>query len=152
MSSLQMNPIALRLHEIALTLEGSNMPEIIQALEIAEREITRLHELINAPHVEDFIEAVKLEAAHQRERWGVEHDAGKTDADWFWLIGYLAGKALHAGTLGCDAVNVSTTPATKVSTKQLHHIITTAAACLNWHAQRMGINLRMRPGIAPLRE
>ena len=28
-------------------------------------------------------------------RWGNDGDAGKTDADWFWLIGYLAGKALH---------------------------------------------------------
>ena len=94
-------------------------------------EIARLQGLINSPHTADFIEAVQLEAAHQKERWASEHDAGKTDADWFWLIGYLAGKALNKPE------------------KQLHHIITTAAACLNWHAARTGTDNRMRPGIEP---
>jgi hypothetical protein len=75
-----------------------------------------LEELINTPHTAEFLEAVKLEAVHQRERWGSEHDYGKTDADWFWLVGYLTGKAIHKPE------------------KQLHHIITTAAALLNWHA------------------
>ena len=89
---------------------------------------------VNTPHTADFIEAVKLEAAHQRKRWGTDHDVGKTDADWFWLIGFLAGKA----------INPLTTPE-----KRLHHIITTAAACLNWHAHRTGADTRMRPGIAP---
>lgn len=126
-----MNPIALRLSEMAVTLEGSGMPEIVAALEIAEREIIRLDDLINTPHTAQFLEAVKLEAVHQRERWAAEHDAGKTDADWFWLIGYLAGKALHKPE------------------KQVHHIITTAAALLNWHAAKTGADTRMRPGIAP---
>ena len=45
-----MNPIALRLHEAALTLEGQGMPEIVAAFEIAEREILRLEEeLIKRP-------------------------------------------------------------------------------------------------------
>lgn len=85
---------------------------------------------INTPEINDFIAAVELEAKHQRIRWGTEHDGGKTDADWFWLIGYLAGKALHKPE------------------KQLHHIITTAAACLNWHAAKAGVSNSMRPGIA----
>jgi hypothetical protein len=89
---------------------------------------------LNTPHTANFIEAVKLEAAHQRERWAAEHDAGKSDADWFWLIGYLAGKVLRPDN----------TPE-----KRLHHIITTAAVCLNWHAHRTGADTRMRPGIAP---
>lgn len=84
-------------------------------------EVARLQSLINTPHTFDFMQAVQLEAVHQRERWGSEHDEGKTDADWFWLIGYLAGKALHKPE------------------NQLHHIITTAAACLNWHAARAGV-------------
>lgn len=128
-----MNPIALRLHEAALTLDGGGVPEIVAMLEIAEREIIRLDELINSPHTADFLEAVRLEAAHQRERWGTEHDEGKLDADWFWLLGYLAGKAVHSDVYG----------------KKLHHIITTAAACLNWHAARTGADTRMRPGIQP---
>lgn len=86
------------------------------------------YDAINTPEIEDFIKAIRNEALHQRERWGSEHDAGKTDADWFWLIGYLAGKALHKPE------------------KILHHIITTAAACLNWHAAKVGAHNGMRPG------
>lgn len=88
---------------------------------------------INTPEIEDFLAAVHNEALHQRERWGSDQDAGKADADWLWLLGYLAGKALHAQT----------------DEKRLHHIITTAAACLNWHAARVGAWASMRPGIDP---
>lgn len=98
----------------------------------AANELRKLDALINSPHVCNFLEAVKREAAHQRLRWGTAQDAGKEDADWFWLIGYLAGKAIRP-----DA-----TPE-----KRLHHIITTAAACLNWHAARTGVDTAMRPGM-----
>ena len=128
---------AQRLYEVAASLRGRNTGDDRDSAidcENAARELSRLHALINNPHTADFVEAVKSEAAHQRERWGVDHDAGKEDSDWFWLIGYLAGKAIRP-----DA-----TPE-----KRLHHIITTAAACLNWHAARAGIDTRMRPGIAP---
>lgn len=70
---------------------------------------------LNTPEILDFAKAVNLEAAHQRERWGIEHDTEKTDADWFWLVGYLCGKALH------------------LPEKRLHHLITAAAALANWH-------------------
>lgn len=100
----------------------------------AERELRELRTQLNTPHTTDFLEAVRVEAAHQRERWGVDHDAGKSDPDWFWLIGYLAGKALRPDN----------TPE-----KRLHHIITTAAVCLNWHAHATGVDTRMRPGIEP---
>ena len=84
---------------------------------------------LDIPEVNDFIEGVRREAAHQRQRWGSDHDEGKTDADWFWLIGYLAGKALHKPE------------------KRLHHLVTTAAALANWHAFTLG-KTTMRPGIA----
>ena len=87
--------------------------------------------LLNAPEIVDFVRAVQLEAAHQRARWGSDHDAGKTDADWFWLLGYLGGKALRAD----DGIE-----------KQLHRIITVAAAACNWHAAKLG-QTNMRPGI-----
>lgn len=95
----------------------------------------RLDSLINNPHTEHFLEAVQLEAAHQQERWGSDHDAGKEDADWFWLIGYLAGKAIRPG---------------QSQEKRLHHIITTAAACLNWHAHASSTHTgpTMRPGLS----
>ena len=87
-----------------------------------------VRKLINTPHTEDFIEAVKLEAEHQRLRWGSDHDAGKKDSDWFWLVAYLAGKAIHKPE------------------KKLHHIVTTAAALMNWHAHATDSDTRMRPG------
>lgn len=54
-------------------------------------------------------------------------------ADWFWLLGYLGGKALHAHGAGN-------------AEKAEHHIITTAAACANWHRAVFG-KTDMRPGI-----
>lgn len=80
--------------------------------------------LLDAPEIHDFAKAVVFEAAHQRSRWSTEHDGDKTDADWFWLIGYLAGKALHTATEDND--------------KLLHRIVTVAAAACNWHAAKLG--------------
>lgn len=77
---------------------------------------------INTPEIGDFLRGVRNEALHQRQRWGSNQDQGKSDNDWFWLINHLAGKAAQAET----------------PDKRLHHIITTAAACLNWHAARLG--------------
>jgi hypothetical protein len=91
------------------------------------------YDAINTPEIADFLQAVHNEALHQRERWGAQHDEGKEDADWFWLIGYLAGKAIRP----------ENTPE-----KQLHHIITTAAVLLNWHAAKVGAHNAMRPGIS----
>ena len=91
-----------------------------------------LSALVDSPQTEDFFQAVRLEAAHQVTRWGSEHDAGKEPADWFWLLGYLAGKALH-----------------DVRGKRAHHIIATAAALLNWHRAVTGESNAMRPGIEP---
>lgn len=88
------------------------------------------------PIIEDFLAGVEREAAYQREHWGTEHDAGKTPSDWFWLLGYLAGKALASAIAGDR-------------NKALHHCISTAAACLNWHAALKGTDTRMRPGIEP---
>lgn len=121
-----------RLQHIAVGLRSTGQHTAIDDaidLDGAARELRRLHTLINNPHTADFIEAVKSEAAFQREHWAASHDAGKTDADWFWLVGYLAGKALSKPE------------------KLLHHVITTAAACLNWHMART-VGTDMRPGTA----
>ena len=96
-------------------------------------EIVR-HQVINAPETADFMAGVPIEAAHQRDRWGSDHDAGKGPMDWFWLIGYLAQKAATAQIAG-DA------------DKALHHTIRTAAALANWHAAISGASTTMRPGI-----
>lgn len=97
-----------------------------------EAEVARLNAIINQPHADDFVRAVSIEAEHQRQRWPSEHDAGKTPADWFWLVGYLAGKVLHLHAAG----NIE---------KAEHHVITTGAACLNWHRAMFG-KTNMRPG------
>lgn len=102
---------------------------------------------LNTPEIQHFLHGVEREALHQRQRWAATGDAGKTDADWFWLLGFLGGKALHAGTsaaiLALHGQNTA-----EQDNKRLHHIITTAAACLNWHAARVGTYTDMRPGIA----
>lgn len=101
-----------------------------------DREALR-QEIINTPETADFMDGVPLEAAHQRERWGADHDAGKSPFDWFWLIGYLAQKAADAAVRG-DAE------------KAKHHTISTAAALANWHAALTGADTSMRPGIDPV--
>lgn len=83
-------------------------------------------QIINTPETADFMAGVPIEAAHQRERWGAAHDAGKAPEDWFWLLGYLGGKALAAAKAG-DLE------------KAKHHTISTAAALANWHAALVGL-------------
>jgi hypothetical protein len=97
-------------------------------------EVERLRKLINSPHTEDWVEASKLEAAYQIERWSAEHDAGKQPEDWFWLLGFLGGKAVAAFRSGNTE-------------KGLHHIVSSSAALLNWHRNVTGENTAMRPGI-----
>ncbi|GAB5505807.1 MAG: hypothetical protein Rhirs2KO_09700 [Rhizobiaceae bacterium] len=95
------------------------------ALERTNAEIRRLNGLINTPETEDFLGAIPLEAAHQIERWGADHDAHKTPWDWFWTCGYLVQKAAAAAPAG-DLE------------KAKHHTISTAALMLNWHKRLSG--------------
>lgn len=95
-----------------------------------------LRETINTPQVADFVAAMQNEAAHQRERWGVEHDAGKRVEDWVTLYTYLLGKLAVAHWANDQA-------------KLLHHVITVGAVALNMHAALTGADTRMRPGIGP---
>jgi hypothetical protein len=83
------------------------------------KRLAELEALLNRPEIEDFIKGVQTEAAHQKVRWGQGHDLTKEAEDWFWTLGYLAGKALlsfRAGDLD----------------KAKHHLITTAALTANW--------------------
>lgn len=102
----------------------------------ASNELRELKTLLNTPETDDFDKGVPLEAAHQAQRWGTTHDAGKQPEDWFWLCGYLAGKALAAFKAG----DVE---------KAKHHCISTAAAMRNWHLHIATGNSTMRPGINP---
>ena len=98
-------------------------------------QLNELRTLLNTPETENFDKAVPLEAAHQVKRWTAEHDAGKSPEDWFWLLGYLAGKALAE----CRAGDLQ---------KAKHHCISSAAALRNWHAHLRTGQSAMRPGIA----
>ncbi|MDY1046619.1 hypothetical protein SOM55_07385 [Pseudomonas coleopterorum] len=99
-----------------------------------QQRLAEAEKLLNSPELHDFAKGVVNEAAHQRGRWASDHDSGKSPADWFWLIGYLAQKAMTAQMAGN-------------TDKALHHCISTAAALNNWHAAISGANSDMRPGI-----
>lgn len=99
--------------------------------EHGETEIERLRAIVDSPDPRNFIAASEAEARFQKMEW--TSDGGKSDADWFWLIGYLAGKALH--NPGGD------------TEKRLHRITTIAAAAANWHAAVLGDD-SMRPGMS----
>jgi len=104
---------------------------------LAENE--KLRGLINHPELENFLRGVHIEAVHQVERWGTAHDRAKRPADWFWLVGYLAGKALHSAIAGD-------------TDKALHHCISSAAALYNWHSSIKGVDVSMCPGRSDLAE
>lgn len=115
---------------------GNLLDHSIAALSLPSDKTVELlrEQIINTPETADFMKGVPIEAAHQRERWGVEHDAGKAPLDWFWLIGYLAQKAATSAIAGDTE-------------KALHHTISTAAALANWHAALSGKDNQMRPGL-----
>lgn len=124
-----------RLAHIVDTLDVE-VPSSVRSLglELAA-ETTRLLALINTPRTDEFFEAVRIEAAHQVERWGVEHDAGKRAEDWISLFIYLLGKAAKAHYSGDRP-------------KLEHHVITSAAVALNWWRNLTGVSTAMRPGVA----
>lgn len=111
--------------------EGKSLDLLTSTL----RELNDLKALLNTPEIEDFDKAVPLEAGHQIQRWGAAADAGKSPEDWFWLCGYLAGKALASFKAG-DMI------------KAKHHCVSTSAAMRNWHAHIRSGESVMRPGLS----
>jgi hypothetical protein len=110
---------------------------IVQASAQIEQERDRLHALLNTPETISFLEGTRREVAHQVERWGTVHDRAKEPADWFWLLGYLAGKALRAH-------------AEADREKALHHCISSAAVLANWHSHILLGCSEMAPGSSDL--
>lgn len=94
--------------------------DALARVRVLERENERLLALINTPELQDFSQGVTREAAHQRERWGLEHDLRKEPEDHFWVLGWLSGKIVHALRAG----DVE---------KAKHHCISSAALLANWH-------------------
>lgn len=115
-----------------------NILDILDAALAAwDARIAEVERKLNTPELHNFAAGVVQEAAHQRERWGPSHDVGKEPQDWFWLLGYLGGKALKAHASGD-------------TDKALHHCISSAAALANWHAAISGAYTDFRPGIDPV--
>lgn len=119
---------------IAAPAAADSNDSLAQQLAQALARVQELEGLINTPHTDEWFEAVRLEAAHQIERWGDSHDGGKAPADWFWLLGYLGQKAMTAAQAGDE-------------TKARHHTISSAAMLLNWFRAIVGDSNAMRPGI-----
>jgi hypothetical protein len=91
-------------------------------IEELEAENARLKNLINCPEIVDFRHALCVEAAHQKERWGEEHDQNKSFSDWFMVLNYLLGKLANAyWNNDMDKVK--------------HHVITAAAVLANFHKE-----------------
>lgn len=103
-------------------------------IEYLQKRINELEDMIDTPQTDNWIEAVKLEAAYQIKRWGTNTPTGKCPPDWLWLLGHLASKAVIAFVQG----DVE---------KGKHHIISSSAVLLNWHRNVTGEDTRMRPGM-----
>lgn len=117
-----------------LIWKGDDLAEVEKSMREMVEEIERLRALIGSPSTTATLTSISLEAAHQVERWGVEHDAGKRRQDWITLISYLLGKVAAAHfDLDTD--------------KLKHRVVTIAAACLNWLRAENGEATPMRPGI-----
>jgi hypothetical protein len=118
-------------------MSGADLAMLVADRDQWKRRAEAAEAKLTTPELHDFARGVVCEAAHQRDRWGAAHDAGKGPADWFWLLGYLGGKVLNALKAGD-------------TDKALHHTISSAAALANWHAAISGTNTSMRPGIDPV--
>jgi hypothetical protein len=114
---------------------GNALPELPAGWTVGPSlaDVLRDAALINSPQTANFLGSVKTEAAHQVKRWGAAHDRGKSAENWYWLVGYLAGKALRSVIEGDNQ-------------KALHHTISTAAALSHWHEaiRREGTHQRGR--------
>jgi hypothetical protein len=113
-------------HATALAQLAAERDAAQFALAALREDRDRLDALVNSPETLKFLEGTRNEVAHQIERWGTVHDRAKEPADWFWLVGYLSGKALAAHVKGD-------------TDKAMHHCISTEAALANWHSHvRLG--------------
>lgn len=111
-------PNSLRIDDTTQVID--QLEVLREHLDEQQAEHARLLAIINTPETESFIAGVSREKEHQLQRWGQAHDRNKEPQNWFWLVGYLAGKALHAAVKGDRE-------------KALHHTISAAACLAHWH-------------------
>ncbi|MFM0270150.1 hypothetical protein PQQ59_06165 [Paraburkholderia aspalathi] len=88
-----------------------------------QAEIDRLNAIIHTPESDEFLKGAAIEAEYQRELHGVDASDARFDwHQWYWVVGYLAGKALAA----CKSGEGN-------GEKAKHHLVTSAALLMNWH-------------------
>lgn len=158
-------PEALRLADESelLSREGAMIHccssyEICEILKKDAAELRRQHALLNTPELLSFRDGVVLEAAHQRERWSSIKDGEKSALDWFQLVISLSTRAAEHHKEAERLTHLLPTAGLQSSNlkqqidyhreKAVHHTITCAAACANWHAAVLGLT-NMRPGVDP---
>jgi hypothetical protein len=119
---LRLSPEADAILTEALSLRPGGMVYVDNEIPELKEEIARLRSIISHPESDDFLKGVSIEAEYQRERHGVDDTAARFDwHQWYWVSGYLLGKAL-AASQSVSGIE-----------KAKHHLITTAALLMNWH-------------------
>jgi len=87
-----------------------------------EDRLAYLEKLIGSPEIENFLEGVRIEAAHQTDKWGMKDEESKFPHDYALVMDRLKGKQTEAIW-------------TRDSEKYRHHLVTLAAVCFNAHRQ-----------------
>ncbi|MFM0226167.1 hypothetical protein [Paraburkholderia dipogonis] len=88
-----------------------------------EARVAELNAIIHTPESGEFLKGVSIEAEYQRQLHGIDATEARFDwHQWFWVTGYLLGKALAACKSGEGDRE-----------KAKHHLVTTAALINNWH-------------------
>jgi hypothetical protein len=134
-SELEEHTAELHKTRTALAISNTTLHETRLGRDRALSDLAAIEARVNTPRADEFFGAVSMEAAHQIQRWGADHDAGKRTEDWITLYTYLLGKAAKAYWSGDQE-------------KLKHHVITAAAVSLNWWRRLVGVSSSMRPGIA----
>lgn len=81
-----------------------------------------LEKLISNPEIENFIEGLRIESAHQTDKWGQREEESKWPQDYALVLDKLKGKqALAIWDYDKE--------------KYKHHLITMSAVCHNIHRQ-----------------
>lgn len=93
--------------------------EFISPIAALDAENRRMQAILNTPEIKDFLKAVEIEAAHQRNRWGDAHDEQKDAGDWAHCLPLILSSNQAVWERDRD--------------KYLHHLITMAAICFNAH-------------------
>ena len=105
---------------VSSALVGEGHPPL-ETLEKMVKEMERMQSLFASRVFWNFVDGLEREAAEEMGRSRSAPDQEWQKEDWFWLIGWVVGKALQAHIRGdCE--------------KALHHTVSSAAVLINWQA------------------